>query len=79
MKHYQVKGLGSDGDGQKADQLSEGKPHHGGQDALRRIGNAMDYGLIEVQPGTECPRDAVRICRMLGLPKEILDELELNE
>ena len=79
VKHYQVKGLGSDGDGQRADQLSEGKPHHGGQDALRRIGNAMDYGLIEVQPGTECPRDAVRICRMLGLPKEILDELELNE
>ena len=32
----------------------------------------MDYGLIEVKPGTECPRDALAICRLLGLPEEIL-------
>lgn len=70
MKHYQVKGL------RKKEGASDLPPAGSPSEALRRIGEAMDYGLIEVRPGTECPHDAVRICRMLGLPQEMLTMLE---
>ena len=66
-RHYQVRGLRSLGDAP-----AEGT----GTDGLRRIENAMDYGLIPVEPGTECPRDALRICRILGLEEEILKNIE---
>lgn len=72
-KHYQVKGLRKAGSGEVPTEPAEGGTRP--EDALRRIANAMDYGLIEVPPGTECPRDAVTICRMLGMPGEILDEV----
>ena len=36
----------------------------------------MDYGLIPVESGTECPRDALRICHMLGMEPEILRLIE---
>ena len=65
VRHYQVKGLA------ERDEAAW-QPAGDGRDGLRRIENAMDYGLIEVRPGTECPRDAVAICRLLGLPEEIL-------
>ncbi len=64
-KHYQVKGL---------ERLQAPSAPAQGKDGLRRIENAMDYGLIPVEPGTECPRDAIAICRLLGLPEEILKE-----
>ena len=67
VRHYQVKGL---------QRLSEEAEPARGTDGLRRIENAMDYGLISVEPGTECPRDAIAICRLLGLPEEVLDEPE---
>ena len=35
----------------------------------------MDYGLIAVERETECPRDALRICRILGMKQEILDDI----
>ena len=64
VRHYQVKGL---------KRLEETDAASGtGTDRLRRIENAMDYGLIPVEPGTECPRDALRVCRMLGMDREIL-------
>jgi hypothetical protein len=47
-----------------------------GTDRLRAIESTMDYGLIPVEPGTECPRDALRICRLLGLERGILDAIE---
>ncbi len=90
VKHFQVKGLRKEDEPvceeekmtmnnkepETSDERPPGKP---GRDhalwRLRRISDAMDYGLIEVPPGTECPRDAVRICRMLGLPKEMLNEI----
>jgi len=65
VRHYQVKGLK---DAETGDDLS-------GTDAdrLRRLENAMDYGLVPVEPGTECPRHALRVCHMLGMEREILD------
>ena len=65
-RHYQVKGL------RRLDAEPEGASGTD-TDRLRRIENAMDYGLIPVEPGTECPRDALRICHMLGMDREILD------
>ena len=72
VKHYQVKGL------RKQEGASDLPPAGSPSEALRRIGEAMDYGLIEVRSGTECPHDAVRICRMLGLPQEMLSMLETD-
>lgn len=68
-RHYQVKGL------RKLDGGEVPSPA-GGLDGLRRIENAMDYGLIPVDNGAKCPRDALRICRILGLDKEILGSIE---
>lgn len=64
-RHYQVKGLAT-GDGSYWPGAAPS-----GRDGLRLIENAMDYGLISVDPGTECPRDAIAICRLLGLPEAI--------
>ncbi|MBE7007876.1 MAG: hypothetical protein E7422_01805 [Ruminococcaceae bacterium] len=68
VRHYQVKGL------KRLDASDDASGT--GADRLRRIENAMDYGLIEVEPGTECPRDALRICHMLGMDAEILSFIE---
>ena len=72
VRHYQVKGL------KKLGELPEGDAAGTGTDRLRLIEQTMDYGLIEVRPGTPCPRDAIAICRLLGLPGEILEEAEKN-
>ena len=68
-RHYQVRGLRSMGENLPA----------GGEDALRNIENAMDYGLIPVGPEAPCPRDALRICRVLGLPEEIMKDIETGD
>ena len=65
-RHYQVRGLRS---------LADAPLAGGAGDALRAIENAMDYGLVPVGPGAPCPRDALRICRILGMPEEILEQL----
>jgi len=67
-RHYQVKGLRAlDGAEETAS---------GAADGLRRIENAMDYGLIPVASEAACPRDALRICRILGMKPEILEEID---
>ncbi|MBR6025167.1 MAG: hypothetical protein IK069_00250, partial [Firmicutes bacterium] len=64
-RHYQVKGL------------SKNVENSGSAlDGLRSIENAMDYGLIEVEPGLACPRDALSICRILGMDESILRQAE---
>ena len=35
------------------------------------IARHMDYGLIPGHPGDACPRQALMVCRLLGLPEEI--------
>ena len=69
-RHYQVKGL------KKLESLPAQDAPAGTQtDRLRVIEAAMDYGLIEVEPGTECPKDALTICRLLGMDERILAKL----
>ena len=71
VRHYQVKGL------RRLDDA--GEPGGTGTDRLRAIENAMDYGLIPVEREAECPRDALRICRLLGLESAVLDAIEQEE
>lgn len=71
VKHYQVKGLKKLTD--KA--LIRQQPAGTEKDRLRMIEQSMDYGLIEAEPGSPLPRDAVKICRLLGMDERILQEL----
>ena len=43
---------------------------------LRDDAETIDYGLIRVERGAECPRDALRICRLLGMDPELLADIE---
>ena len=36
----------------------------------------MNYGLYRVEGKSDCPRDALNICRMLSLKEEILAKIE---
>ena len=70
VRHYQVKGL------KRLSDADETRAAGTGADRLRLIENAMDYGLVEVEPGTQCPRDALRICRLLGMDADIVREID---
>ena len=45
-----------------------------GDDGIQVIARHMNYGLYRVEGKSDCPRDALNICRMLSLKPEILDE-----
>lgn len=64
--HYQVRGLS---------RMPETPPGPGA-DRLRAIADSMDYGLIRVDPRRPCPRDGVKICRLLGMREEILNFIQ---
>lgn len=55
--------------------LSAGGTAATGVDAIRRH---MDYGLVRVAAGGRPPRDAIRICRLMGMDAEILNAAEMN-
>ena len=57
---YQVAGLVRELEGDEAD------------DPRRRIARRMDYRLISTPPGAPCPRDALRVCRLLNLAPELI-------
>ena len=40
------------------------------------IGDYMDYNLIEVAAATAAPKDALRICKLLGLAPDLLAKIE---
>ena len=42
------------------------------------IARHMNYGLYRVVGKSDCPRDALNICRMLSLKPEILRLIEEN-
>lgn len=67
-RHYQVRGLRRMEDRQ----LPRPKDAKAG---IALISEYMDYGLISVDKGAECPRDALRICRILGMDDEILNNI----
>ena len=47
-----------------------------GDDGIQVIARHMNYGLYRVEGRSDCPRDALNICRMLSLKQEILAEIE---
>ena len=49
-----------------------------GEDGIRVIARHMNYGLYRVEGKSDCPRDALNICRMLSLKPEILNLIEEN-
>ncbi len=59
--HYQVAGLVREIDGDEGD------------DPRRRIARRMDYRLLPAPPGAPCPRDALRVCRLLKLDPALME------
>ncbi len=47
-------------------------------DGIAVIARHMNYGLYRVEGKSDCPKDALNICRMLSLKPEILDLIEQN-
>ena len=47
-----------------------------GDDGIQVIARHMNYGLYRVEGKSDCPRDALNICRMLSLKPEILEKIE---
>ena len=69
--HYQIIGL-RDVDPEKIRQELAVT----GDDGIQVIARHMNYGLYRVEGRSDCPRDALNICRMLSLKSEILEEIE---
>jgi dsDNA-specific endonuclease/ATPase MutS2 len=67
--HYQVAGL-KDMD---MEQVQHEIAVAGQEKGVAVIASHMNYGLYRVDDISDCPRDAFRICRLLGLKDEIMD------
>ena len=70
--HYQVIGLRDLDLEQLRTELAAGT----GENGVELIARHMDYGLYRVEEKQDCPRDALNICRLLGLDAEILAKIE---
>ena len=46
------------------------------EDGVAVIARHMNYGLYRVEGKSDCPRDALNICRMLSLKPEILEKID---
>jgi len=64
--HYQVAGLVREISGDEGD------------DPRTRIARRMDYRLLPAPPGAPCPRDALRVCRLLDLDANLLSLFSEN-
>ena len=67
-RHYRVAGLGA------LDTAAIRK----GEAPLDRLSRLMDYRLVEAGPGESCPRDALRVCRLLELEPELMELFSKN-
>ena len=67
-RHYRVAGLGA------LDTAAIRK----GEAPLDRLSRLMDYRLVEAGPGEPCPRDALRVCRLLELEPELMELFSKN-
>ena len=67
-RHYRVAGLGA------LDTAAIRKD----EAPLDRLSRLMDYHLIETVPGEPCPRDALRVCRLLDLDPELMEIFSKN-
>ena len=65
-RHYQVAGLSTLEETARAGDL------------LSRLPALMDYRLLPAPPDAPCPKDALRVCRLLGLSGAVLDLFEEN-
>lgn len=70
--HYRVAGLRD----LNWDALGYELRHLSGQEGAARIAAYMNYGLYPVHSRQDCPRDALHICRLLGMPAEIVEDAE---
>ncbi len=66
--HYQVTGLR---DLPPEEQIP-------GENPLARLARMMDYRLVPAPQGVPCPRDALRVCRLLDLEPELLEIFSQN-
>lgn len=71
--HYQIIGL-SDFDFIQA----ESRLVNSAVNGVRLIAEGMNYGLYKVMADTPIPKDAINICRLLGMDGEILENLDKN-
>ena len=67
--HYQVIGLKE----LDMDALKREMAGLTGDVGVTLIGRHMNYGLYRVEGKADCPRDALNICRLLGMKNEIVD------
>ena len=70
--HYQVRGL----QGVSEDKISSALLTKSDDDAkITAISQFMNYGIFKVDKDTKPPKEALMICRLLGLQNELLDIL----
>jgi Mismatch repair ATPase (MutS family) len=72
--HYQVIGL-KDLD---VEALRNEIANSHGDVGVELIARHMNYGLYRVEEKQDCPRDALNICRLLGMREDILAMVENN-
>lgn len=72
-RHYQIIGLRDIDPEQIRTEMAAAA-----ESGVAVIARHMNYGLYRVEGRSDCPRDALNICRMLSLKREILDEIERN-
>ena len=70
--HYQVIGLKE----LDVEKLQQEIAHLSGDVGVSLIGQHMNYGLYRVEGKQDCPRDALNICRLLGMDSEIVEIIE---
>lgn len=70
--HYQVAGLRD----MDVEQVGHEIQSAGREKGVAVIARHMNYGLFRVEQDLDCPKDAFRICRLLGLTQEIMDYLD---
>ena len=66
---YQVMGLRNADENELDSALAQSRSGVSAGEVLSRF---MDYGLIRDESGANPPRDAVRICRALGISSEFM-------
>ena len=67
--HYQVVGLKD----MNVEQVSHEIAAAGRERGVSVIASHMNYGLYKVEDMADCPRDALSVCRLLGLQEEVMD------
>lgn len=74
IKNLQVKGLS----GVDFDKLGRELTYANRKERIAIIGKYMDYHLVEIEPGSPAPREALNIAKILGVYDEIIDEAKKN-